>query len=139
MKSKSFNNLAESPTGWYLGSYLLRFVELRRKGNHDPARKFLTWENTRLIKADNFDEAYAKLLKFAKEETEPYKGGPAPGVDVQWVFEGVTDLLPIHEQLEDGAEILWTNHGRKKLGKIRSWAITKRKLFRSGIVRWDEK
>jgi hypothetical protein len=106
MRRKSFNNLATSPTGWYLGSYLLRFVELRSKGNDDPNRRFLTWENTRLIKARTFNQAYAKLLKFAREETEPHQGGPAPGVDVQWVFEGVTDLLPIHEHLDDGAEIL---------------------------------
>ena len=28
-------------------------------------------ENTRLIKADNLDDAYDKLEKMAKEETEP--------------------------------------------------------------------
>ena len=106
-----------SPFGWYVGSYLLRFIELEEDGNFDDEKQFLTWENTRLIKADNLDDAYDKLEKMAKEETEPYKGGP-DGVDVQWIYEGITDLLPIYDELEDGAELFFSE-SKKKLKTLK--------------------
>lgn len=118
-----------SPIGWYVGSYVLRFIELREPGNNNPHRRFLTWENTILVKARNLDHAYDKVVAIAKEHTKPYKGGPAPGVDVQWVFEGVTELLPIYEELEDGAEIMWSEHPSHTLKTIRSWAKTKKKFY----------
>ena len=109
----------QSPTGWYVGSCLLRFVELAKLGNDDPERRFVSWENTALIQASSFDEAYEKLVAVARENSQPYKGGPV-GIDVQWVFEGVTELLPIYEPLSDGCEIMWANHRPKKLRNLRS-------------------
>ena len=72
-----------SPVGWYVGSYLLRFVELAQEGNDDPERRFLTWENTILVRATDLDEAYDKIVECARLSTNPYKGGPQ-GVEVQW-------------------------------------------------------
>ncbi len=108
-----------SPSGWYVGSYLLRFVELAEQGNDDPEKMFASWENTALIQAGSFDEAYEKLVAVARENSQPYKGGPV-GIDVQWVFEGVTELLPIYEPLADGCEIMWANNRPRKLKSIRS-------------------
>ncbi len=107
-----------SPIGWYVGSYLLRFVELDALGNDDPDREFLVWENTVIVRAGSLDEAYGKVVSVAETATTPYKGGP-DGVPVQWVFEGVTELLPIYEPLEDGAEIMWTEHQAVKLGELK--------------------
>ena len=45
-----------SPVGWYVGSYVLRFVELNDSGNSDPDRKFLVWENTVIVRAGSLDE-----------------------------------------------------------------------------------
>ena len=107
-----------SPVGWYVASYLLRFVELDRKDIDDPEAKFMSWENTVLIKANDLDEAYDKTVRIAEESTEPYNGGPN-GVDVQWQFEGVTQILPVYEQIEDGAEIMWAEHAPRKLKNLR--------------------
>ncbi|MEO8673875.1 MAG: DUF4288 domain-containing protein, partial [Tahibacter sp.] len=85
----------ESPTGWYVGTYQLRFIELDDPRNEDENRRFLIWENTVLIKADRFVEAYRKVVKIGKSATAPYKGGP-DGIDVRWVFEGVIDVLPVY-------------------------------------------
>ena len=117
-----------SPCGWYVGSYLLRFIELAEDGNEDPERRFATWENTVLVKANGLDEAYDKVVKVAMENTGPYKGGP-DGIDVEWVFEGVTDLLPVYEELEDGVEIMWANHAPRKLKNIRKHARKKGEFF----------
>lgn len=110
-----------SPVGWYVGSYLLRFIELDATDNDDPDGEFLVWENTVIVRAANLDEAYAKVVSRASSETAPYKGG-AEGVSVQWVFEGVTELLPIYEPLDDGAEIMWAEHQAVRLGELRQRA-----------------
>ncbi|GLP96533.1 DUF4288 domain-containing protein [Paraferrimonas sedimenticola] len=101
-----------SPVGWYVGSYLLRFIELDKSGNYDDENKFLSWENTVLVQASDPEDAYDKLEQIASEHTEPYKGG-AEGVAVQWVFEGVTEILPIYEELEHGTEIMFSESTRK--------------------------
>jgi hypothetical protein len=114
-----------SPVGWYLGSYLLRFIELDDAQRNDPERHFLSWENTVIVKADSLDSAYAKVDQIAKENTAPYLGGPEPGVPVQWEFVGITNVLPIYEALEDGAEIFWTERPSRKLKTLRRWVKSK--------------
>ncbi|MDY4295887.1 MULTISPECIES: DUF4288 domain-containing protein [unclassified Xanthomonas] len=107
-----------SPVGWYVGSYVIRFVELDVLGNDDPQEEFLVWENTIIASAPDFDEAYRKVVAVAETTTDPYKGGPG-GVPVQWVFEGVTQLLPIYESLEDGSEIMYEEHASMRLDVLR--------------------
>ena len=108
-----------SPVGWYVASYLLRFIEIGRKGNNDPNRRFLSWENTVLVKAKNLDDAYSKVLKIGRESGgRSYRGG-SKGIPVRWVFEGVTELLPVYEKIEDGAEIMWAEHSPKALKTLR--------------------
>jgi len=107
-----------SPVGWYVGVYIIRFIELNNEGNDDLEERFIAWENTRIIKAKSLDEAYDKLVKEAGLSCKPYKGGPE-GVPVQWVFEGVTELLPIYEEFEDGSEIMYREHKPTKLKNLR--------------------
>jgi len=117
-----------SPVGWYVGSYLIRFIELAEKDNDDPEKEFMAWENTIIVKANSLEEAYDKIVEEASLETKPYKGGP-DGVDVQFVFEGVTELLPIYEELEHGAEIMYREHNATKLKNLRK-AIKQKYEFR---------
>ena len=106
-----------SPTGWYIASYMLRFIELADPDNEDPERKFLVWENTVLVMANSLDEAYDKTVVIAGLATDPYKGGKG-AIEVQWVFEGVTEILPVYEEIGDGCEVMWAKY-RKKLKNIR--------------------
>ena len=107
-----------SPVGWYVGSYQLRFVELSETGNDDPHGEFLVWENTVIVKAGSFEQAYEKVVAIGVDATEPYRGGEQ-GVPVQWLFEGVTELLPIYDPLEDGAEIMWAELPSVELARLR--------------------
>jgi hypothetical protein len=100
-----------SPVGWYVGTYQLRFVELADRKKSSSKKRFLCWENTVLVKAKSMQEAHRKVVKVGEGHTSPYKGGPA-AVDVQWVFEGVIDLLPVYEEIDDGAEIMWAERTR---------------------------
>jgi len=108
------------PDGWYVGAYLLRFIELEETGNFDLERRFHSWENTVIVKANNLEEAFEKVEKIGKSDTEPYKGG-SKGVPVQWIYEGITELLPIYEELEDGAEIMWRERKPRKLKNLRKF------------------
>ncbi|MDR2196015.1 MAG: DUF4288 domain-containing protein [Gallionellaceae bacterium] len=119
-----------SPVGWYYGSYLLRFVELADKKRDNPERRFLAWENTVIVQAKSLNAAYTKVERIAKRHTKPYRGGPAPGVPVQWEYIGVTELLPIYEKLEDGAEISWTEHASRKLKTLKKWVKPKEAFHR---------
>lgn len=113
-----------SPVGWYLGSYLLRFVELADKHRNNPEKKFTSWENTVLVKAKSLDSAYLKVEKIAKENSKPYRGGP-DNVSVRWEYLGITELLPIYEKIADGAEIAWAERSPKKLKKLKQWVKSK--------------
>ena len=117
-----------SPVGWYVGSYLIRFIELNDEGNFDPNKKFTAWENTKLIRANNLEEAFEKLVEMAELECKPYRGG-SEGIPVQWVFEGVTELLPIYEELEDGSEIIYREHKPKKLKDLQMVIRQKHELY----------
>jgi hypothetical protein len=107
-----------SPVGWYVAKYLIRFIELESGVNEDLEQRFLSWENTVIVKANDLDEAYDKVVAVALQATEPYRGEP-DGISVQWLFEGVTELLPIYEELEDGSEIMWAEHNPRKLRNLR--------------------
>lgn len=114
---------AISPVGWYVGSYLLRFIELEAADNDDPDADFLVWENTVIVEAGNLDEAFRKVEAIGLQHTEPYKGGD-DGVPVRWVFEGINELLPIYERLEDGAEIMWAERESIKLKELRAQSMS---------------
>src|SRR5690349_18941846 len=108
-----------SPVGWYLCSYLCRFVELSDRRRNDPEARFTSWENTVLIRASSMQLAFAKVVKIGKAHAAPYLGGPEPGVRVAWEFVGVTDVLPIYEALQDGAEVAWTPRAPRKLRRLK--------------------
>lgn len=35
-----------SPVDWYVGAYLMRFIELNNDNNFDEEERFMAWENT---------------------------------------------------------------------------------------------
>ncbi|MEM6501357.1 MAG: DUF4288 domain-containing protein [Cyanobacteria bacterium P01_C01_bin.89] len=117
-----------APYGWYIGSYLLRFMELEADNNHDPEARFLSWENTVIVQAKNIEEAYEKIVAIGIGFTEPYKGGDQ-GVPVQWEYLGMTDLLPIYDELEDGAEVMWLPRHPRKLKNLRRLVVEKEVFF----------
>ncbi len=118
-----------SPIGWYVASYLIRFVELDEPAQQSGDDRVLAWENTIIVRADNIEHAYDKVIETADQFTKSYKGGPE-GVDVKWELEGVTELLPIYEDLEDGSEIMYKEHSRKKLKTLRKKIRKKNEFLR---------
>ena len=107
-----------SPVGWYLGAYLLRFIELNDPQRNDDNCRFLSWENTVLVRAKTMKQAFLKVEKIGKQASKPYRGGPN-GVPVQWEYLGVTEVLPIYEEIADGAEIAWQERSPRTLRKLK--------------------
>ena len=104
----------KSPVGWYLGSYLLRFVRVHDSQREDPEQRFLSWENTVLVQAKTIEGAYTKVERIGRQNNRPFKAGPQ-GVSAEWEYLGVTEVLPIYEELTDGAEIAWAERAPRKL------------------------
>jgi len=107
--------------------YVQRF-EHYDEDRKNSKRRCLAYENTVLITAKDREEAYKKLMAL---------GSAADGmecVDMNtgrrgiWRFEGPTELLPIHEKVEDGAEILWTTHRNRSVKSIQALVRTKKGL-----------
>lgn len=119
-KSKiPFRNI--SHTGWWLYKEVEQWVSNRQK-KLTPASRCLVWENTRIIKAKNRNEAFRKAMHLG-QSVHPSKtdGG-------EWRFAGISLLLPIYDDLEDGAEVLWTTRGKMQQKNIQKLVKTKKQL-----------
>jgi hypothetical protein len=118
---------SQSPHGWWLASYLLR-AEWDGESRHNPNRRCLAWENTIILRAKDREEAFTKVIALGEMDSRiemREEGGLRKG---NWRFEGLTELLPIYEKLEDGAEILWKEHKGRTVRTIKSWVRDKREL-----------
>jgi uncharacterized protein DUF4288 len=118
----------QSHTGWWVASFIER-LELSGEDRANLRRRCLAWENTILLRAPDRDRAYAKALRIARLgrtrawDTVDLKTGRRG----RWVFEGLTELLPVYEPLADGSEILWRKH-RKTVRGLRKRVRTKSTL-----------
>ncbi len=107
-----------SPVGWYLGSHVLRLVELDEGSSDDPDERYLAWENTVIVQSPDMERAFRSVEKIARRASRPYLAGD-DGRRVQWQFVGITELLPIYEEIAHGAEIAWRERPRTKLATLK--------------------
>jgi hypothetical protein len=120
-KSKiAFRN--RNHTGWWIFCEVEQWVSHRQKKLSKNSRCFV-WENTRLIRATNRDQAYKKALKLGAE------GHPSQTNRGEWRFAGISMLLPVYEKIEDGSEILWDKRGLMTVKQIKKLVKSKQKLL----------
>lgn len=117
-----------SPVGWYVASVLMR-LEWNDEDKSNLNRRCLAWQNQILIRANNPEEAYAKAVEQGKlhEEGECWKVDNE-AIKGKWHFEGLTSLLAVYDELEDGAEITWREYENRSVKKVKSWAKPKEEL-----------
>jgi hypothetical protein len=118
-----------SPVGWYVASLLHRF-EWYDEDKDNLNRRCLVWQNQILIKAIDREEAYNKAVEEGRaheESGEMWETGNETRRG-RWRFEGLTSLLPIYDELEDGAEITWKEYKNRSVKKIKSWVKLKEEL-----------
>lgn len=110
----------KSHSGWWVFCEVERWVAVGRTAKRQ--KRFPVWENMRLIRARTREQAYKKAVKLATA------GMPSRTEGGEWQFVGLSLLLPVYEDLEDGAEILWTNHGSIGLEKLKRLVKAKEEL-----------
>jgi hypothetical protein len=115
-----------SPHGWWVASYLLRAGWFDETVAAPDSPAHLAWENTIILQALDRDAAFEKAMSLASENRSEFED--PSGRRGRWVLEGLTSLLPIYDELEDGAEILWKEHEDVSLEKLRSWVKSRSEL-----------
>ena len=116
-----------SPDGWWIASYLERF-EYYDEDTRNLNRRCKAWENTILVKARDRNEAWRKAMAQGRLSEGNQASDSETGRKGVWRFEGLTSLLPIYEELEDGAEILWVEHAGRSVRSVRALVKRKRDL-----------
>ena len=110
-----------SPSGWWVFCEVLQWVP----ANRVSAKRFPVWENTRLIRARDREQAHRKALRLAKDGMcrRRHEGG-------EWRFAGISLLLPVYDELKDGGcEILqWTDRGTISGNKLKRLIKSKKDL-----------
>jgi hypothetical protein len=116
-----------SPYGWWVAIYLIRAAwdDQEPLGDEDQC---VAWENTIILQAPDRESAYKKALAMAQVDGGEFSDEANPERKGRWVLEGLMSLLAIHDELTDGAEILWTEHSTVPIGRLRSWIKTKHEL-----------
>lgn len=92
-------------------------------------RRVTTWGNIHLVKANSSEEAYDKGVKIGKDGA--FKFNNSVKVEMEWSFVGIGDLLLIHEDIEDGAELMWTDYGDITNKRAQSFAKSKEELIKN--------
>jgi len=100
-------------SNWYIAIIIERFCANDDKQKHADSPDdcpCVVYENVVLINAQSPDEAYEKAVATGKAS----EGSENIDVDTRqkgyWQFVGLQDLLPVYDKLEDGAELMWTDH-----------------------------
>ena len=114
-------NANRNQTGWWVFCEVQQWVSKRQR-NLSPTSRCLVWENMRLIRAKSREVAFRKALKLGRV------GYPSKTNGGEWRFAGISLLLPVYEELEDGAEILWTVRGKMSVKRIQGLVKTKKQL-----------
>ena len=106
---KENDKISNSKGNWYIVEIIEKCEPVLRNESQD-LRRVLTYGNHHLIKAKSPKEAYRKAVKLGKENE--YKFINTHQEEMEWIFVGIGDLLPIYEEnIEDGCELMWRNYG----------------------------
>ena len=93
---------------WYIVEIIEKCEPVERNEKQE-LRRVTTWGNHHLIKADSPEKAFDKAVKLGKEAE--YKFTNSDKIEMEWIFVGIGELLPIYEDIEDGAELMQNDYG----------------------------
>lgn len=104
---------------WYLADIVLEHVI-----EDDPRN--VVHVNTHLVEAGSSDEAYEKAIALGRGSELEYLNTDAKMVRV--VFRGLRGLRVIHDPLEDGAEIAWSESIGVSEAELSGWLVPRESL-----------
>jgi hypothetical protein len=103
MTNKIINN-----GDWFLVE-IIEIYEPVDSNKMQELRRVTAYGNYHLINAATPSRAYEKAVKIGKHSN--YKFTNSDKIKMKSKFLGIGDLLPICENIQDGAEIMWNNYG----------------------------
>jgi hypothetical protein len=104
---------------WYLAELVLQITV-----DGDPCNVVHT--NLVLVRADSPDEAHDKAIELGVAGEISYENPDGKRVSIR--FRGLHDLNVIHDELEHGAEIIYSEDLGMDESAIREWVSTKEAL-----------
>ncbi|WP_047416504.1 DUF4288 domain-containing protein [Cellulophaga sp. Hel_I_12] len=105
---KTQEKISNENGNWYIVEIIEKYEPVIRNEKQD-LRRVTTWGNHHLIKADSPEKAFDKAVKLGKEKN--YKFINSDQQEMESIFVGIGELLPIYEDIEDGAELMWNDYG----------------------------
>jgi hypothetical protein len=108
------------PVSWYLSREIIYF----EFADQDDQDEYQVWENLILINAQSPEEAYQKALKHGSDSEGEVTIDGRKG---RSKFKGLKTLVPVYEDIEDGAEIEWLEYVVEK-DKLESLVTSKENL-----------
>jgi hypothetical protein len=113
---------------WFLVEVIER-CEPVNSDNKKDLRRCTVWGNFHLIKASTPDKAYDKAVQLGLSGNYTFKNSDK--LDMKWEFVGIGDILPIYEDLEDKAEVMWTDYGFISAKRSEKLTRTKKELLKN--------
>jgi len=104
---------------WYLADIVFEIII-----EGDPTSVVHT--NTVLVRADSPEEAYQKAVDLGVGGEQSYHN--LAGQKVRFQFRGLRDLNVIHDELEHGAELIYSEELGMSEHSIQKWITPKREL-----------
>lgn len=105
---KSVDKISNKDRNWYIVEIIEKYEPVDRNEEQD-LRRVTTWGNHHLIKAESPEKAFDKAVKLGQEKN--YKFINSDKIEMESFFVGIGELLPIYEDIEDGAELMWNDYG----------------------------
>lgn len=100
MKTKEMK-ISGTEINWYLAYEVLYFEEENYLAEDDD---IVVWENLILVKAEDAQEAFEKAISGGKLNEGDVT---IDGKQGRCKFAGLSRLIPIYEEIVDGAELEW--------------------------------
>jgi hypothetical protein len=104
---------------WYLADIVLEHIV-----EGDPRN--LVHVNMHLVEAESPEQAHEKALALGRDSEDEYAN--TDGRQVRVVFRGLRGLNVIHEALEDGAELAYSEMVAVPEEQLRGWITPKEQL-----------
>ena len=113
---------------WFLVEIIER-CEPVKVDTKNPRRRCTVWGNFHLIKAATPDKAIDKAEKLGRQGNYTFIN--TDKVEMKWEFVGIGDILPIYEDIEDKAELMWTDYGFISAGRSHRFVRTKKDMLKN--------
>ena len=112
---------------WFLVEIIER-CEPADSNQKQDLRRCIVWGNYHLIKATSPDKALDKAEKLGKSGNYTFTNSDK--LKMKWEFIGIGDIIPIYEDIEDKAELMWTDYGFISARRSNRFSKTKKELLK---------